>query len=73
MAKNDFKFECPHCKQHLQCEVQFAGRQIQCPSCNHLINIPNPPAGAGFTRVPRQSGRTWDTFVPPPRKPDEKL
>jgi hypothetical protein len=68
MVTSDFKFECPHCKQHLQCEVQFAGRQIECPSCHHLINIPNPPAGHGFTRVTRQRGKTWDTFVPPPRK-----
>jgi len=70
MATNEFKFECPHCKQHLQCAVEHAGRQIQCPSCDHLINIPNPPAGSGFTRVPRQSGKTWDTFVPRQRKPE---
>jgi len=52
--------------------VQFAGRQIQCPSCNHLINIPSPPAGFGFTHVSRQRGKTWDTFMPRPHKPNEK-
>jgi hypothetical protein len=68
MASSDFKFECPHCKQHLQCAVEHAGRQIQCPSCDHLINIPNPPSTSSFPRVPRQSGKTWDTSVPRNRK-----
>jgi hypothetical protein len=64
MATQEFKFYCPQCDQPLKCEAQFAGRQIQCPTCNHLIRIPNPPAGTGFTQVTPESGRTWDTFVP---------
>jgi hypothetical protein len=70
MPTAEFKFECPHCHQHLQCDVHFAGRQIQCPSCSKLFNIPNAPAGSGFTQVQKESGRTWNTFVPPPHKPD---
>jgi hypothetical protein len=47
----------------LQCEAQFAGRQIQCPGCNILIRIPNPPAGMGFTQVQPESGQTWATHI----------
>ena len=68
MEATEFKFYCQHCDQPLQCESRFAGRQIQCPACQHLIHIPNPPAGTGFTQVFPESGRTWDTFVSPPRK-----
>jgi hypothetical protein len=64
MNTNEFKFYCQHCDQPLKCEPQFAGRQIQCPACQHLIRIPNPPAGTGFTHVQPESGRTWDTHVP---------
>lgn len=72
MKTSEFKFECPHCKQHLRCAVQLAGRQIQCPACRHLINVPSPGPGSGFTQVEPQHGRTWDTFVAPPRKPSGK-
>jgi hypothetical protein len=64
MNANEFKFYCSHCDQPLKCEPQFAGRQIQCPTCNHLIRIPNPPAGTGFTHVQPESGHTWDTHLP---------
>jgi hypothetical protein len=64
MNTNEFKFYCSHCDQPLKCEPQFAGRQIQCPGCQHLIRIPNPPAGMGFTQVQPESGRTWDTHPP---------
>jgi hypothetical protein len=54
MSANEFKFYC-------SCH---AGRQIECPACQHLIRIPNPPPGTGFTHVEPESGRTWDTHVP---------
>ncbi len=69
METPEFKFYCSHCDQPLQCEVRFAGRQIQCPGCKHLIRIPNPQAGLGFTHVSPESGRTWDTHVPTIPKP----
>ena len=40
---SEFKFTCSHCNQRLQCDEAFAGRQIQCPSCNHLIRVPSIP------------------------------
>jgi hypothetical protein len=52
----------------LKCDPCHAGRQIQCPACQHLIRIPNPPAGSGFTHVQPESGHTWDTHVPKGKK-----
>ena len=60
---NQFKFSCPQCQQHLQCDEQFAGREIQCPGCNHLIRIPSVPGQT--TQYTPESGKTWATFVPP--------
>jgi hypothetical protein len=59
---SEFKFNCPHCEQHLACDEQFSGRQIQCPGCQHLIRIPSIP-GKTVDYKP-ESGNTWGTFVP---------
>ena len=59
---NQFKFSCPHCQQHLQCDEQFSGREIQCPSCHHLIRIP-PVPGKTVNYQP-ESGKTWATYAP---------
>jgi len=58
---NEFKFNCSHCDQHLQCDSQFSGREIQCPSCNHLIRIPKT-AGQTDNYQP-EVGNTWATHV----------
>ncbi len=68
MGEAEFKFYCSHCEQPLKCEPRYAGRQIQCPACQVLINIPNPPAGTGFTQVYPESGHTWDTHAPKGKK-----
>jgi DNA-directed RNA polymerase subunit RPC12/RpoP len=60
---SDFKFECPHCKQHLQCDEKFSGREIQCPKCSHLIHI--PPVPGRTAQYNPESGKTWATFVGP--------
>jgi hypothetical protein len=64
---NQFKFSCPHCDQHLQCEEQFSGREIQCPACNHLIRIPAIPGKTALFAP--ESGKTWATFVPASETP----
>ena len=56
---SDFKFECIHCGQRLQCDEQFAGRQIACPSCKQNVIV--PPAGGKATPYPAKTGMT---FVP---------
>jgi hypothetical protein len=68
---SEFKFSCPHCQQHLKCEEQFSGREIQCPGCNHLIRIPSIP-GRTVEYKP-ESGKTWATFVPAGNAPPPKL
>ena len=63
---SEFKFSCPHCEQHIQCDSKFSGKQIQCPGCNHLIVIPPSPTVVAEGNYQAQSGMTWATFVPPP-------
>ena len=60
---SEFKFSCSHCGQHLACDEQFSGRQIQCPACQVLIRI--PPVPGKTAQFDPQSGKTWATFVPP--------
>jgi hypothetical protein len=67
---NAHKFSCPHCQQHLQCEEQFAGREIQCPACQHLIRIP-PIPGKTVDYQP-EVGKTWATYVSPSHVPTVK-
>lgn len=67
---SEFKFECPHCKQHLACDEAHSGRQIQCPGCNTLIRIPNVPGQTANYKP--ESGNTWATHMPPPRTPPKK-
>jgi DNA-directed RNA polymerase subunit RPC12/RpoP len=64
---NEFKFSCPRCQQHLQCDEQFSGREIQCPSCHHLIRI--PPVPGKTVQYVAESGQTWQTFIRPAHKP----
>ena len=59
----DFKFECPHCVQHFVCDEKFSGREIQCPSCQHLIHIPPIPGRTAHFKP--EVGKTWATYVPP--------
>lgn len=67
---SDFKFSCPHCDQHLQCDDRLGGRQIQCPTCHHLITIPLSPAQLAAGQNTVESGNTWNTYIAPP-KPKE--
>jgi DNA-directed RNA polymerase subunit RPC12/RpoP len=65
---SEFKFSCPKCGQHLQCDEQYAGREIQCPGCNVLMRI--PPVPGKTAQYNPESGKTWATYVgsgaPPP-------
>jgi hypothetical protein len=64
---SQFKFDCPRCQQHLQCDEQFSGNEIQCPSCHHLIRI--PPIPGRTVEYKPESGKTWATFVPGTPRP----
>ncbi len=58
----DLKFSGPHCGQHLECEQQFSGREIQCPACQVLLRI--PPVPGKTVEYQPESGKTWATFLP---------
>lgn len=40
---SEFKFSCPHCGQHIQCDISYSGAQINCPSCQKSIVVPQAP------------------------------
>jgi outer membrane lipoprotein-sorting protein/predicted RNase H-related nuclease YkuK (DUF458 family) len=42
----EFKFSCPQCGQHIQCDTGYAGAQINCPTCNQGIVVPQAPRSA---------------------------
>jgi hypothetical protein len=58
---SEFKFGCPKCGQHLQCDERLAGRQIECPGCHYVIRI--PPAPGKTAQYQAESGMTWATFI----------
>jgi outer membrane lipoprotein-sorting protein len=42
----EFKFSCPQCSQHIQCDTGYAGVQINCPTCQQAIVVPQAPGSA---------------------------
>jgi outer membrane lipoprotein-sorting protein len=42
----EFKFSCPQCGQHIQCDTGYVGAQINCPSCQQSIVVPQAPHSA---------------------------
>jgi hypothetical protein len=45
----EFKFSCPQCGQHIECDTGYSGAQINCPSCQQAIVVPQAPR---FTAAP---------------------
>src|ERR1039458_331452 len=56
----EFKFACPQCGQPIQCDTGYAGAQINCPSCQQSIVVPQAPRFAAAPSAPP---------VPPPAPP----
>lgn len=44
-TNREFKFACPVCQQHLQCEVEAAGRVVTCPTCMRELIVPQALGG----------------------------
>jgi ribosomal protein S27E len=40
---SEFKFSCPQCSQHIQCDTGYVGKQINCPICQRVIVVPQSP------------------------------
>jgi outer membrane lipoprotein-sorting protein len=57
----EFKFSCPQCNQHIECDVSYSGMQINCPSCQKCIVVPSAPQ---VSATPRASCE-----APPPPPP----
>ena len=43
---NEFKFPCPRCARHIQCDTSYCGSEINCPACQQAILVPQAP-GSG--------------------------
>ena len=39
---SDYKYQCPHCSQHLSIPNDLFGQIIKCTSCNELFSVPKP-------------------------------
>jgi len=52
--------DCPHCRQPITCDDQWAGQQIQCPACQGAIIVParagSAPAGNPLVPKPPAGG-----------------
>jgi hypothetical protein len=59
----EFKFSCPRCGQHIQCDPGYSGAQINCPSCQQTIVVPQAPHSAAAPAAPLVPP------VPPPAAP----
>lgn len=46
---SDLKFSCPSCGQHIQCDESYAGENLPCPGCAHLIRVPNDATAVPVT------------------------
>ena len=47
-----FKFACPHCGQHLEAEPDWAGMEVECPTCGKAITVPDPQQSTHLPDVP---------------------
>src|SRR5437016_3225117 len=43
-SMSEFKYACPVCGQHIQCDSSQAGTQMECPTCFQKIIAPQAPA-----------------------------
>jgi Concanavalin A-like lectin/glucanases superfamily len=61
----EFKFFCPQCGRHIQCDTSYSGTQIDCPVCKQPIVVPQPPRSASSVQppVPAKSRRLKNIMV----------
>ena len=62
----DIKFNCNHCGQSLEVEIEGAGMQIECPECGALLVIP-----AAESPISTETATDSPSPVPPPGHPGE--
>jgi DNA-directed RNA polymerase subunit RPC12/RpoP len=79
----DLKFTCSHCKQDIECDELWCGREIQCPTCKAELTVPPKPdapphaalaaAKPGQARLSIGQSRHQRSAAPPPPPPQEVL
>jgi DNA-directed RNA polymerase subunit RPC12/RpoP len=42
-SMSEFKFACPVCGQHIKCDSDKSGQQVDCPTCFQKLIVPEPP------------------------------
>jgi outer membrane lipoprotein-sorting protein len=60
----EFKFSCPQCGQHIQCDTGYVGAQINCPTCQQAIVVPQAPRSAAAPPAPPSMPSTLSTQRP---------
>lgn len=40
---SEFKFACPGCGQHIKCDTEQTGTQMECPTCFRKLVVPQAP------------------------------
>src|SRR5688572_6537644 len=75
----ELKFSCPNCNQSIKCDELWGGHQIQCPSCQNNLTVPQTQASA-IAPPPAPVVRTSPTQVrgsaaqiPPPASGQTRL
>ena len=60
----EFKFFCPQCGQHIQCDTGYSGTQINCPICKQSIVVPQAPrANASAPSPVAEKSRTLQNIL----------
>lgn len=57
-----FSFECPHCSQTLEADVEFCGSTCNCPSCGLLFVVPEAGATPSGAAVGNSSATGGDAL-----------
>ena len=57
----EFKFTCPQCGQHIECDPGYSGAQINCPTCQKPIVVPQVPGAAAPPPPPPPSATNLAT------------
>ena len=69
---SDFKFACPDCDQHIQCDEQLGGQPIKCPACQADLVVPQlqpkPSVRVAVTPVRTASPAPLAASSPVPRR-----
>jgi hypothetical protein len=60
----DLIFNCPNCEQELAVDSAGAGSEIQCPSCNATITVPQPGSPGTHNGAPTESLPTTEGVNP---------